>query len=199
MITERKEKMELDKKTLDAFYGEKQKEKEEYEKERQYLLKELGKNVTPAMLLYASNKELKKELEKIKTKAVNTLKPIKEKPIENYKAEWKEWNNIEDKPKTFTDDIDKHEILREFAIYCYDNGKMPLAKGYKRLGYFHNKKSGFDSVVAYNDKTKELVIAFRGSKEILKDYIVADGELALNYDNIQQFLLVFSFLFLLVL
>ena len=62
----------------------------------------------------------------------------------------------------FQKDKNKHEILRQFSVYCYDNNKQNIPNGYKRIGHFYGKNNGFDAVVAENSNTKEIVIAYRG-------------------------------------
>jgi len=85
----------------------------------------------------------------------------------------------------FAKDTDKHEILRQLAIYCYDNGHQKIPEGYERLGHFYGKNNGFDAVVVKNDKKKEVVIAFRGMEQP-KDAFTVGRILAKHYSSQQK-------------
>lgn len=107
------------------------------------LLDILGNHATQGDVLYGKPEELEKKVRdlglgsKLKN-AENTLRT------------------------DFQKDKNKHEILRQFSVYCYDNNKQNIPNGYKRIGHFYGKNNGFDAVVAENSNTKEIVIAYRG-------------------------------------
>ncbi len=85
----------------------------------------------------------------------------------------------------FSRDKDKHEILRQLSVYCYDNGREKIPKGYDRVGHFRNDKNGFDAVVVKNDEKKEIVIAYRGM-EPPEDVPLVLKVAGMNYTHQQE-------------
>ncbi len=88
--------------------------------------------------------------------------------------------------KSFQKDTEQHEILRQLSVYCYDDGKQSIPKGYERIGHFEGKNNGFDAVVVKNDAKKEIVIAYRGMEHHTKDVLSTLRAGALNYTSQQK-------------
>lgn len=74
----------------------------------------------------------------------------------------------------FINDVKKHEILKEAAIYSYDVKNKPIPKGYKLILESEPSETGFYACAL--QKGDEVIIAFRGTDDN-KDKFRSDRQL----------------------
>ncbi len=155
---------------------------------------------SPAEILYrdeAIQKEIKAQQQKRKNELLKILGPNATQGDILYGTEESLKKRAQElKLLPFSKDKDKHETLRQLSVYCYDNGRQELPKGYRRLEHLSGKNNGFDAVTVANDDKKEAVIAYRGMEPLAEvpsalragaaNYTSQQKDAQAAYDKIKQ-------------
>ncbi len=76
--------------------------------------------------------------------------------------------------KKFINDVEKHEILKQAAIYSYNVNKKQIPKGYKLVKESKPSNTGFYACAL--KKGNEIIIAFRGSND-KQDFMESDMQI----------------------